>query len=75
MLCNRVEITLDAGMESPMGLVLRHTPNWKAIARTLGLSDNRVKRIESDYPQPERCFGSGYTTINGRAMVKFLTKF
>ena len=42
-------------MKSPMDLVLKHVPNWKAVAKDLGFSDKRVERIESDYLQPERC--------------------
>ena len=38
-----------------MDLVLKHAPNWKAVAKDLGFSDKRVERIESDYLQPERC--------------------
>ena len=42
-------------MESPIDLVLKHAPHWKAVARDLGFSDKRVERIESDYLEPERC--------------------
>ena len=41
-------------MESPINLVLKHAPQWKAVARDLGFSDKRVERIESDYLEPER---------------------
>ena len=42
-------------MTSPLDLVLQYAPNWKVIAKDLGFSDKRVERIESDYPEPERC--------------------
>ena len=42
-------------MESPLDLVLKHAPHWKAVARDLEFSDKRVERIESDYLEPERC--------------------
>ena len=43
-----------------MDLVLKQVPNWKVVAKDLKFSDERVKRIESDYLQPERCL---YATI------------
>ena len=42
-------------MESTIDLVLKHAPQWKAVARVLGFSDKRVECIESDYLEPERC--------------------
>ena len=42
------------GMESPMDLVLKHAPNWKAVAKDLGFSDKRVEHIESDYTYSQR---------------------
>ena len=42
-------------MESPIDFMLKHAPQWKAVARDLGFCDKRVERIESDYLEPERC--------------------
>ena len=38
-----------------MSLVQKHIQNWKAIAKRLGFNEKKVKRIESNYVQPERC--------------------
>ena len=40
-------------MESPIDLVLKHAPQWKAVARDLGFSAIRVEHIESDYLELE----------------------
>ena len=42
-------------MESPIDLVLKHAPQWQAVARDLGFRDKRVECIESDYLERERC--------------------
>ena len=35
--------------------MLKHAPQWQAVARDLGFSDKRVECIESDYLEQERC--------------------
>ena len=66
-------------MESSIDLVLKHAPQWKAVARDLGFSDNRVERIKSDYiPRAREMLArhhleaSGCIIISGRAMTRFL---